>query len=127
MYPSLSVDRTLNAAYIRLHPKDAIRELTLCVDPNINLEFDAQGRLLGIEVLSPPTRLHCPRVLIDRDIDAGYIRVQPRDVIGERTLAVDSDITLDLDSVGSLVGVEILSVATRLHPALVRDAVWPGA
>jgi uncharacterized protein YuzE len=50
----VTVDRRAGAAYISLIAAVGPGEVANTVEgaPNINLDFDAQGRLLGIELLS---------------------------------------------------------------------------
>ncbi len=47
-------DPEADAAYVYLQPPDALEPSvaeTICVTADINLDFDAQGRLIGVEVL----------------------------------------------------------------------------
>ncbi len=44
-------DRDANAIYIRLAPKGTAIEETREVADNVRLDFDAAGKLVGIEVL----------------------------------------------------------------------------
>jgi uncharacterized protein YuzE len=65
----LSVDLSANAAYLHLQPATVIQPSvaeTLAVSPDINLDFDQDGRLVGIEILAATTRLH-PELLRDAD------------------------------------------------------------
>ena len=52
------------------------------------------------------------RIEYDRDVDALYIRL--RDVKPEDTKDVLEGVTIDLDSQGHIVGIEILDAAERL-------------
>jgi uncharacterized protein YuzE len=53
--PYVTFDPEAQAGYIYLTgsiaPGEAVK--TLAVNPDINLDFDAQGHLIGIELLSP--------------------------------------------------------------------------
>lgn len=63
----LSIDHEVNAAYIGLQPRDAVQPsaaTTVPIDADINLDFDDEGRLIGIEVLSATNRLN-PALLQD--------------------------------------------------------------
>ncbi len=44
-------DREADALYIRLAPKGTVIEETREVAEHVNLDFDAAGRLVGIEIL----------------------------------------------------------------------------
>jgi uncharacterized protein YuzE len=59
-------DAAADAAYIRLQPDDVVQPSvaeTLTVTTSINLDFDHEGRLVGVEVLSG--RLLHPAVLAE--------------------------------------------------------------
>lgn len=56
----LSVDTEVDAAYLSLQSRDVGQPsvaTTVPVDADINLDFDGEGRLIGIEVLSASKRL----------------------------------------------------------------------
>ncbi|AKC10058.1 MULTISPECIES: DUF2283 domain-containing protein [Rhizobium/Agrobacterium group] len=60
----ISYDVSVDAAYIKLKSEEDIAPFgsTYCCDPNavdgqINLDFDAEGRLIGIEILSASKKL----------------------------------------------------------------------
>ena len=55
----VSYDELADAAYIELVP-DGRHATTTRVDETIALDFDAQGRLIGIEVLAASNRLDVP-------------------------------------------------------------------
>jgi uncharacterized protein YuzE len=70
------------------------------------------------------------RLSFDAEADAAYLWLQPRETgqpSAARTVPVDSDINLDFDSEGQLIGIEVLAATARLHPAVLRDSVPPGA
>jgi uncharacterized protein YuzE len=70
------------------------------------------------------SELRVLRVSYDQSADAGYIHMQPADVIQPsvvRTEPVGDSIVLDFDDKDRLVGVEFLS-ASALHPALLAEA-----
>jgi uncharacterized protein YuzE len=54
--PYVTIDYAANAAYIYLtgsiSPGEAVDTVTVEGAPAINLDFDSQGRLIGIELLS---------------------------------------------------------------------------
>jgi len=63
---TVTYDAEVDAAYIRLQPDDVVQRSvaeTLPVTTSINLDFDHDGRLVGIEVLSK-SLLH-PTVLAE--------------------------------------------------------------
>ena len=65
------------------------------------------------------------RLSFDAEVNAAYLGLQPRDLIqpsAALTVPVDSDINLDFDDEGRLIGIEILAATTRLHAAVLRDA-----
>lgn len=55
MKPTVSYDPEANAAYIRLSPGDAVESEE--VSTGIVLDHDAQGRIVGMEVLDARTHL----------------------------------------------------------------------
>jgi uncharacterized protein YuzE len=59
-------DREVDAAYIRLKQSVGVGgvKTTLPVDDDINLDFDFEHRLVGIEILAASKRL--PGELLDR-------------------------------------------------------------
>ncbi|MBD8689812.1 MULTISPECIES: DUF2283 domain-containing protein [unclassified Rhizobium] len=66
----INYDVNVDAAYIKLKSEDDVHSFgfTYCCDPievdgQINLDFDIEGRLIGIEVLSASKKL--PRYLLD--------------------------------------------------------------
>ncbi|SCY81376.1 DUF2283 domain-containing protein [Rhizobium sp. NFACC06-2] len=66
----ISYDASVDAAYIKLRNEDDIAPFgfTYSCDPDdvdgqINLDFDAEGRLMGIEILSASKKL--PSYLLD--------------------------------------------------------------
>lgn len=50
----IEYDKQVDALYIRIQEKDVAR--TQEVSDGVNLDFDEQGRLIGLEVLSASTR-----------------------------------------------------------------------
>ena len=57
----LTYDAGVDAAYISLQTADAVQPSvteTLTVNPDINLDFDHDGHLVGIEVLGARRLLH---------------------------------------------------------------------
>ena len=68
----VSFDREVNAAYIGLQLRDSVQPsvaTTVPVDDDIILDFDDEGRLIGIEVLAATKRLH--PALLDDAVDFG--------------------------------------------------------
>lgn len=70
----ITYDRTADAAYIYLAPviKPGAVQTTYPCDPaetggEVNLDFDAGGRLIGIEVLDASRKLH-PALLKEAEI-----------------------------------------------------------
>lgn len=69
----LSYDRSVDAAYIQIAADIEAGEVAktypcdpLEVEGEINLDFDAQGRLIGIEVLDASKKL--PREVVERGL-----------------------------------------------------------
>jgi uncharacterized protein YuzE len=57
----ISYDAQVDAAYVALQPPGVIQPSvasTIPVNPGLNLDFDDEGRLVGIEVLEATTSLH---------------------------------------------------------------------
>ncbi|MEX0803854.1 MAG: DUF2283 domain-containing protein [Candidatus Binatia bacterium] len=50
----IEYDKTVDALYIRLQEKEVAR--TQEVSDGVNLDFDTEGRLIGLEVLSASKR-----------------------------------------------------------------------
>ena len=67
---------------------------------------------------------HVLRLSFSREANAAYIGVQPQDAIQPSvatTVPVDTDINLDFDDEGRLIGIEVLAATRRLHPALLDE------
>jgi uncharacterized protein YuzE len=50
----IEYDREVDALYIRIQEKDVVR--TQEVSDGVNLDFDSEGRLIGLEVLGASKR-----------------------------------------------------------------------
>lgn len=58
-------DEAVDAAYIYLHPIQqtfGVVKRTIQATDEINLDFDAKGRMVGIEVLCASRQLHLPLI-----------------------------------------------------------------
>ncbi|WP_182050135.1 DUF2283 domain-containing protein [Changpingibacter yushuensis] len=56
--------------------------------------------------------IHKVKVEIDKDADAGYIRVSSEPV--SRTVELNNNVLVDLDSMGMVVGIEVLGLGTKV-------------
>ncbi len=63
----IEYDREVDALYIRIQEKDVVR--TQEVSDGVNLDFDCDGRLIGLEVLGGFETLYCGRYFqsLDRE------------------------------------------------------------
>jgi len=97
----------------------------LAVNGQINLDFDANGVLVGIEVLNASHKLPRElrrkdlRVTHDRRTDAAYIYLARPTASAVATYscdphAVNGQINLDFDADGVLVGIEVLNATHKL-------------
>ena len=74
------------------------------------------------------------RLTYDADADAAYVTIGEQLKAGESTQQValidtpnrETQITLDFDGDGRLLGIEILGASRGLRPAILRDAEPPG-
>lgn len=55
------------------------------------------------------------KVLYDREADALYLPIQPRETAVDKSVFVDELRTVDLDSRGEVVGIEILSASLGIR------------
>jgi len=60
----------------------------------------------------------------DSEADAAYIYIEEIPTGGvKKTISVDQDINIDLDSKGHIVGIEVLSASKRLSKKLLKTEI----
>ena len=93
-------DRAVNCGYVSLAEGQAAR--TVPVDDAVNLDYDADGRLLGVEILGPVLPDWVEDESLSREETlARFAALHPKATRGPRTTSFATSVTLTWPETGA--------------------------
>ena len=146
----VTYDKDADAAYVYLDPLEPFSSFMypfdgVKKDAMVNLDFDQNGRLIGVEVIDARRLLASElldqdtdigRVVYDPEADAAYISLVTHTLPRGASSAISTYpcdpaevgaiINLNFDTEGRLIGIEALDARRKLPEVLLKTAIHPG-